>query len=251
MAVDLLPPIVAHRGASATAPENTLAAFGRAAQLGATWIEFDVRLARCGTPVVIHDPTLERTTNGHGPVDESSADALAGLDAGAWFGDAFAGEGVPTLAATLSFAEAHGLGCNVEVKAESIERAETTAAAIAPLLLVSGAAYLVSSFALEALRTIRALAPTIRLGLLVGRRTTTEDVVLARQMGCVSFHAHARAYDGRLIEKLRTTELWPVAYTVNDPRHARDLLELGVKTIITDRPAELAAGPIGFSRSDG
>src|SRR5688572_22496951 len=93
------PRVIAHRGASAYAPENTMAAFSRAHALGAQWIEFDVWLAACGEVVVLHDETLARTTNGYGRVTDFSYAALQPLDAGSWFGHQFRQEKILTLAA--------------------------------------------------------------------------------------------------------------------------------------------------------
>jgi glycerophosphoryl diester phosphodiesterase len=95
------PEIIAHRGYSARAPENTLAAVARALEAGADAIEWDVHLTACGTPVVIHDDTLQRTTDGRGAVRAHTLAQLRGLDAGRWFGPEFAGERIPTLAEAL------------------------------------------------------------------------------------------------------------------------------------------------------
>jgi glycerophosphoryl diester phosphodiesterase len=93
--------IIAHRGYSARAPENTLAAVDEAISVGADAIEWDIHVAACGTPVLIHDETLERTTDGAGPVRARTVASLRTLDAGRWFGPAFAGERIPTLADAL------------------------------------------------------------------------------------------------------------------------------------------------------
>src|SRR4029077_5147965 len=95
------PLVIAHRGASGTCPENTLAGFRRAAELGAPMVELDVQLTRDGEGVVIHDVTLDRTTDGSGPVADHPRAEIERLDAGAWFGPTFRGERVPTLARVL------------------------------------------------------------------------------------------------------------------------------------------------------
>lgn len=92
-----LPAIIAHRGASSAAPENTLAAFRRAADEGAAWIECDVKLTADGRPIIFHDDTLDRTTDGGGVVDDYTLDVIGALDAGGWFSPEFRGEPVPTL----------------------------------------------------------------------------------------------------------------------------------------------------------
>src|SRR5215207_11286279 len=96
--------VVGHRGAMGHCPENTLASFARGLELGADWIEMDVHLSRDGAVVVIHDETLDRTTNGHGLVRDCNLAELTALDAGVWFSPAYAGERIPTLDELLAFA---------------------------------------------------------------------------------------------------------------------------------------------------
>jgi glycerophosphoryl diester phosphodiesterase len=110
--------IIAHRGYSALAPENTLAAVEKAIEAGADAIEWDVHLAACGTPVLIHDETLERTTDGAGPVRTQTVEALRRLDAGRWFGPAFAGERIPTLAEALARTGGRVRRVYTEIKAD-------------------------------------------------------------------------------------------------------------------------------------
>src|SRR6202521_1749845 len=105
----------AHRGHSTAAPENTLAALGAAWRAGATVAEIDVRMTRDGELVLLHDPTLDRTTTGHGPVSARTLAELAELDAGGWFGAAFAGEAIPRLDEVLDWARGK-IGLLVELK---------------------------------------------------------------------------------------------------------------------------------------
>src|SRR5690606_25116576 len=108
--------VQAHRGASAVAPENTIAAFRAARDQGAIWVELDVALLADGTPVVIHDVTLDRTTSGSGSLGAMIAADLLGLDAGGWFSPAFRGEKLPTLPETLAALGEMGLNANIEIK---------------------------------------------------------------------------------------------------------------------------------------
>ncbi|TVQ34700.1 MAG: glycerophosphodiester phosphodiesterase [Geminicoccaceae bacterium] len=237
--IGLLPLIVAHRGASADAPENTLRAFREAERQGARAIEFDVRLARCGTPVVLHDATLRRTTSGGGRVLAHDAATLTALDAGRWFASDFAGEPVPTLAAVLRWAERVAMACNVELKAENDAMARATARAAAPLIQAAGSVVLVSSFVPAALAEMRGLGNT-PLGVLVERRILDRHLDFARDIGAVSLHADRRAFGPRSRVRLDRAGSWPVAYTVNDVREAFRLHhELGVESLITDRPGQL------------
>src|SRR5687767_2537589 len=111
------PPVIAHRGASFYAPENTMAAFRKAAQLGVNWVEFDVVATKDGMPVVFHDDELNRTTNGVGMLSDYSHAYLQTLDAGSWFDARFAGETIPTLAQVLTFLAEMKLNANIELKA--------------------------------------------------------------------------------------------------------------------------------------
>ena len=124
-----IPEKIGHRGAAGHAPENTLASIRKAANLGARWVEFDVMLSHDGIPILMHDNTLNRTTNGKGPISAQSLNDLRTLDAGSWFDKSFADEPIPTLAETLLLAEALGLGCNVEIK-PAPETSEETAKAV-------------------------------------------------------------------------------------------------------------------------
>src|SRR5271154_6533668 len=111
-----LPCVIGHRGAAASAPENTLAGLRRAKALGRSWVEFDVRLPGDGALVLCHDPRLDRTTSGSGLVSATSLAAIRELDAGSWFDPSFAGERVPTLDEVLSLASELDLGANIEIK---------------------------------------------------------------------------------------------------------------------------------------
>ena len=111
--------MIAHRGDSLHAPEQTIAAFRRAAALGADMIEADVRRTRDGRLVLLHDPNVDRTTNGHGPVAALTLDELRRLDAGSWFSSAFAGERVPELGELYELAEREGVALCLEAKREA------------------------------------------------------------------------------------------------------------------------------------
>ena len=152
--------LYAHRGASAEAPENTLAAFRRALEVGADGIELDVHLSADGVPVVIHDDTLERTTDGSGPVAAQSRAGLARLDAGAWFAPEFSGEELPTLQATLLLL-AGRLRLNLEVKA-----ARAGMAVFDLLRHFPQADAVISSFDYGLLARLRRSAPELPLAVL-------------------------------------------------------------------------------------
>ena len=160
---------IAHRGANRVAPQNTLAAFVKAVELGADGVELDAQLSADGVAVVIHDYELDGTTDGSGPVAAQPLAALKELDAGGWFDPAFAGERIPTLAEVLDRV-GQQLLVNIELKVPPGEEDKGLEAAVVSLVERFGLAerVLLSSFNPYALRRARALAPHLPLGLLYG-----------------------------------------------------------------------------------
>ncbi|MGH6912195.1 MAG: glycerophosphodiester phosphodiesterase family protein, partial [Geminicoccales bacterium] len=185
-----LPRLIGHRGAAGAAPENTLASIRRASQLGAAWVEFDVKLTREGVPILMHDDRLERTTSGRGCVADHTLAAIRELDAGAWFAPAFAGEAVPTFEDALAACAELGLGINVEIK-PCPGREEETAHAVLEVLLAHWAADLsrplISSFAHLCLAVARERAPDLPRGYLCSRLPRDWAAELERY-GCVTLH---------------------------------------------------------------
>lgn len=238
-----LPPrVIGHRGAAALAPENTLAGFRKAAESGVRWVEFDVHLTADGVPVLLHDDTLERTTDGRGPVAGRSLGELRRLDAGTWFGAAFRGERVPTLEETIALLSVLGLGAVVEIKPSPGAEAATAEATVR-LLLERWPGHLppllVSSFKRDALAQARMAAPTIARALLV-RDIPADWRAQVDALGCSAVHASERRLDAAVVAEIGTIGLPVFAYTVNEVERARELLGWGVKSIFSDRPHELA-----------
>ncbi|MFJ6108463.1 glycerophosphodiester phosphodiesterase [Pseudarthrobacter sp. NPDC092401] len=165
------PLLVAHRGDQYGAPENTMAAFRQATALGADVIELDVQLSRDGVPVVIHDDTLDRTTNGSGAVRCMDWDQLVQLDAGSWFGSGFAGEGIPALGDVLAWAADCGVGLLIEIKTHPVhdpDAAELLAAFFGARQLPNCAIYSSDHVLLQDLATA---VPELARGALVNERT--------------------------------------------------------------------------------
>ena len=238
-----LAPVIAHRGASAAAPENTLAAIRLAAAEGATWIEVDVKLSRDGSCVLMHDDLLGRTTNGRGEVAQYDLDELKRLDAGSWFAKRFAGEPIPTLEEALDVCIELGLDMNLEIKPCPGRQHETAITVVDSLRAhwPKGRPWpLLSSFALASLEEARVRAPEIPRGLLIGRPTRRAIDMLDR-LDCASLHCDAKRASKELVDTLAEKGRPLLCYTVNDPNRARRLIEAGVASIITDRPAEIGA----------
>jgi glycerophosphoryl diester phosphodiesterase len=231
------PRIVAHRGGGALAPENTLAAIDTGAQLGLKMIEFDAKLSADDVAFLLHDDTVNRTSNGRGAAAALAYTQLAQLDAGSWFDARFAGEHMPTLAEVAARCQARGLAANIEIKPCPGREAQTgrhvateaaqrwAGAAVAPLL---------SSFSYEALAAARAAEPALPRGLLFGA-PPADWRAQCEALECVSLHADHRKLDARLVADIKAAGLRILAYTVNDPARARELGAWGVDAICTDR----------------
>lgn len=232
------PVILAHRGVSGRAPENTLAAIRRVPAAGVRWLEVDVRLTADDVAVVIHDETVDATTNGFGRVSEMSAAAIDRLDAGSWFAGAFRGEKVPTLRAVLHEAALLGLNINLELKAEprrEISLAQAVAAKIARYWPQSAPPPLVSSRSARALRAFHQLAPDIPLGVVLKDPAPN----WRREFTQVPFSVIVVNVGWITAERLRSLKRHGavvLAYTVNRRRKARAMISLGVDGVFTDYP---------------
>jgi glycerophosphoryl diester phosphodiesterase len=243
------PRVLAHRGGGTVAPENTLAAIRVGRARGYRGIEFDAMLAADAVPVLIHDATLERTTNGRGEVDALSARELGRLDAGSWHSPAFAGEPVPTLEEAVRDCRAHDTWINIEIKpapgaqvrtgdvvasatarlyADLIRRGGDVAANIEPRVP------LFSSFERESLLAARTAAPDVPRGLLLDRVPADWRDQL-ESLGCVGLHTNHEYLTSELAAAVKAAGYWLFCYTVNAPARARELLAWGVDAFCTDR----------------
>jgi len=233
-----LPRVIGHRGACGLAPENTVASFRKAAELGVRWVEFDVHLSADGVPVVIHDDTINRTTSGRGAVASMTLAKLQALDAGAWFEARFRGERVPTLEAVMALLGKLGLGAVVEIKPSPGTEAATAEAAVR-LLLNRWPDHLpppmVSSFELSALERAHEVAPGIARALLVGRVRDGWQRDVDR-LGCSALHADQARLTAATVADVTRAGLPLFAYTVNDPARAAELFQWGVAAVFSDRP---------------
>jgi len=226
---------IAHRGASGRAPENTHAAFAAALALGAEAIELDVQLSADGELVVIHDETLERTTDGAGPVGDRTAAELAALDAGSWFAPEYRGERIPLLADVIAQVRDR-VTLNVEIK--SARDLGVIEPKLAALVAAERATEWVvfSSFHAGAVRGMRASAPWARLGVLCDEDPRTRGLALAGEVGAELVIPGRRWVDARIVEEahVRGYDVW--VWTVNEPGEIRRLIALGVDAIFSDYP---------------
>ncbi|KTC20612.1 glycerophosphodiester phosphodiesterase [Pseudomonas marginalis ICMP 9505] len=230
--------LIAHRGASAFAPENTLTAIEIAARMGAQWVEIDVKLTRDGALVVIHDDTLDRTTSGHGAVVLNTLEQIRSLDAGRWFSNTYAGVTVPTFEEVVDTAICLGLGLQVELKPTIGDDLET-AEAVIPLLRqkwpLGPHRLFVSSFSTRALGKARALWEEVPL-CLASLVAPADPAALLAEYDCQILHVVDPFLDEGHLRRLRDSEVEFAVATVNDPQRARYLLSRGAQSVLTDYP---------------
>lgn len=228
------PRIIAHRCGGALAPENTLAGLRLAARLGCHGVEFDVMLSQDGVPVLIHDETLERTTDGRGRVAEQRFAALRALDAGVRHGPAFRGECIPTLEEALALCDELHLWANVEIKPAAGCEAETGRVVGRLLAGAWRGAGIVSSFSAAALAAAWNVAPQLGYALLVDAIPADWNLRLAAQ-GCRALHCGAAA-DAAAIGAVAAAGISCACFTVNHRGAAARLFEAGAAAVFTDRP---------------
>ena len=256
------PLIIGHRGASAVAPENTLAAFARALDEGADGVELDVRLARDGVPVVIHDATLRRTGLREGIVAEMTSPELGQIDVGRWFNRAnpqlthkdYARQFVPTLDQVFRFfnedANREAI-IYVELKTDEAEQSSNELAHSVGQCINEfefRSRVVVVSFNLNALAVSKQIDGTICTGALFEPRRSARKLMSTRRMVATTIEIGA---DEILFHRLMATskalhcalenQLRPVVWTVNDARWMRRANVPGLHAVITNNPAEIAA----------
>lgn len=231
----------AHRGASGYCPENTMVAFERAIQLGATGIETDIQMTADGKLVLIHDDTLDRTTTGTGRVGQFTYNELTKLDAGSWYSPKFAGESVPRLEELLELAVQKDVWLNLELKFGSIYYPGIEEKLIHMVKQMNyGEKVVISSFDHVALARCHELEPGILTGVLYVERLY-KPWDYAASMGAKALHGSSRVMLPSDIEQAHQHGCKVNVWTVNDEQRMRDMIQAGVDGIITDVPDKLAS----------
>jgi glycerophosphoryl diester phosphodiesterase len=228
-----------HRGSSAAAPENTYGSFERAEGDGAAYVETDIRRTVDGALVLVHDASLDRTTDGHGLVAEIGIEEIRRLDAGAWFGETFRGQRVPEFSDFLRWIEGRpALGCALEVKAAGVGRDVAEAAWGSP----ARDRLAIYSFHADEIRAAKAAAPQLPCLLLLHLTDDPGDVIV-RIDACGADGADVPwQWDARtLLAEMRERGFLVGGGTAGGPEALAPLLEQGVDLIDTDRPAEMLA----------
>ena len=236
---------IAHRGAGKLAPENTMAAFRLGASHGYRMFECDAKLSADGVPFLLHDTTLERTTNSHevtgdaGPrvAGEQAWSVLSQLDAGAWHSRAYAGEPLATLENLARFCRRNEFFLNIEIKpTPGVEQhtGEVVAREAARLWAEAAVPPLLTSFRPESLLGARIAAPQLPRGLLLDT-LWNGWLDVATQAGCVALVCNYALWNTDTVAQVRGAGMRCLSYTVNDDWVAQRLIELGTDGIITDR----------------
>jgi glycerophosphoryl diester phosphodiesterase len=238
------PLVIAHRGDSAHRPENTLASFAGALEVGAELVELDVQLTADGHVVVIHDPMLDRTTTGRGDVRRLTLAEVRAVSAGYpdRFGSAYAGERVPTLGEALALLRERARVL-VEIKTESVtDDAEGgIEARVADEVRRAGMAGAVAliSFDHRAVVRLQALAPEITRGRLFGHATADEVLADAAAAGCGLVMPHKSQLDDALVERVRAAGLKLATWVVDEPEELKRLARFGLYGVGSNRPGVL------------
>lgn len=236
---------IAHRGAGKLAPENTLAAFRLGSSLGYRMFECDVKLSSDGIPFLLHDPTLQRTTNAVEALGQGLSavggehpwGTLALLDAGSWHSDPFAGEPLPTFEAIARYCLRNGYFLNIEIKATPGSEHHTgkvVAQHAARLWHGADEPPLLTSFDVASLEGALQSQPELPRGLLLDQ-LWTGWLETALRLGCVAVVCDQVLWDSSSMTQAKSAGFRTLSYTVNEPQSAERLLALGLDGIITDR----------------
>ena len=254
--------IIGHRGASTLAPENTLAAFRRALADGAAGVELDVRLARDGVPVVIHDATLRRTGLREGVVAEMTSAELSQAEVGSWFNRAhpslarpeYLRQPVPTLAQVFDLFRKRAGIIYVEMKTDKAEGTYVELAGSVAQLVDDqrlSSRVVIVSFNLKAISRIKAINPSIVTGALfeprrnpVGTLRKHPMITAALDCGADQILLHRLIASQRLVSLAAENDLRPVVWTVDEPKWMRRRTTFGIHAVITNTPALMAAAAL-------
>lgn len=237
-----LPAVIGHRGAAGYAPENTIASLHKAHELGVSCVEFDVMLAADGTPVLFHDETLERTTNGSGRLADKAWEALKDLDAGTWFDSRFAAQRIPTLHQALVLLGRLGLGANVEIKPAEGQEASTgiiTAKTLQESWPRHLPAPVLSSFSERALAAAADQAPEYPRAVLVSEFPDDWQARL-KAHGATSLHASRRHLTEAQAKAVVGAGYALRVYTVNEDDEARKFYAWGAQSVFSDFPDRIS-----------
>lgn len=233
-----LPQIIGHRGAAAYAPENTLDGIHTAADMGVDWVELDVKLTKDDVPIMFHDETLERTTNGAGNVRDMTLAEIKELDAGLWFSESFIDTRIPTLEEAVDVLIERGLGLNLEIKPCPGREKETAEVALDCLSQIwdDHSRILISSFQNVSLEAAADMAADWARGLCLKAEWPENWEEIARYLDVSTINIDGNACTREQVEMIMELEKPILAFTINEPDRARFLQSWGVDGFFTDAP---------------
>lgn len=244
------PFIFAHRGLSATAPENTLEAFHKAADHGATWIETDLDILPDGTVILMHDSTLDRTSDATGSIYDLSFEDLATVDAGAWFGEEYSGARIPTVNQMIDFMNEKGVNANLELKVHENgeEGARKLVKEVAGALdnLDPAREIIVSSFSLPQMKMVAEEAPELTRAVLSDKSELPDNWrEIAEGVGASYVHINDEGLTEQTVKMIRDGGFGVNVWTVNDVDRAKELFSWGATGVFTDH-ADVFTEELGF-----
>lgn len=238
-----VPLIIGHRGASAVAPENTMAAFREAIAVGADGIEFDVRLTKDGVPVVIHDSTLRRTGGLNQRIADLTSQELSKVDVGSWFKPrSFENEKVPSLEELFTLFGANNLTLYLEMKCDAPVEQRPLAEACSRMIKEHALKerVVVECFQLAALQVLKEIDPDIKTAALFDRTFTDQSIITrATEIGAMAVALHHRLARKGLVEKAKQAGMHVAVWTVDDPIWIDRARAIGIDALITNDPARM------------
>jgi len=245
--------VIAHRGASGSAPENTVIAMRKAQELGATWVEFDVMLAGCGKVIVMHDDNLERTSGLNRLVVDTTFEEMQQLDVGSWFSPQFKGEKIPSFRQLIGYLKDLSMEINIEIKPVVGKEHETVDRLLEVLFEVwpiESRPPLLSSQDIEVLRSLRKQAPQLDVSCVIHSwhehwRDWVEEV------RCVAASVFYEIITPQMLQQLKEVVPLAFAYTVNDPGLAEKLYAWGVDAVFTDHPELITEAKVSVVQGVG
>jgi glycerophosphoryl diester phosphodiesterase len=238
-----IPSVIGHRGACKFAPENTLESIKTASEMGLKWVEFDVKLSKDGIPILFHDDTLDRTTNGSGAVRDMNFEDLKDLEAGQWFAEGFTNVAIPSLEDALDVLLKLNMGANLEIKPCAGREIETAEATLDLLTQVwdDTETMLISSFQMVSMETVLDYAPDYARGFLMPEDWPDNWAEMAEYIQADTIHINGNDCNRDQIEEIMELQKPILAYTINDPMRARQLRQWGVDSVFTDDPETISA----------
>ena len=233
-----IPRVIGHRGAKAYAPENTLVSIHTAADLGAEWVEVDVKLTKDGHAIIFHDETLERCTGTGGLVKDMTFAAIRELDAGSWYGETFIGEKIPTLEEVLNAVLERDMGINIEIKpcpGREVETAEVALDVATRIWPDDIPPPLISSFQHVSLETAFDMMPEWPRGFLMDEHLDNWREI-ADYLKAATININGNKVTPEQVAEYAAYNKPLLAYTINDPDKAQELFDWGVTNFFADCP---------------